>query len=135
MDEEDFRALIEIVEKELRDVGLGEIADPAHYLVANPETGDVQLLEPKKRLIEMLDALDSAMAIRDRETYTKAMASLTQVTRGEGPKDAVYVPTSDEGHMKEISLSDAPELSNIRSEIKAFIERLDEPEPDPWMAP
>jgi hypothetical protein len=71
MDEDDFRALVEIVEEELREVGLGNLADPAHYLTIDPETGDARLIDPQKRVIEMLEALDRAMAIRDRETYTR----------------------------------------------------------------
>ncbi len=135
MDQEDFRALIQIVEQELRDVGLSEIADNAHYLIANSETGDVRLLEPETHLIEMLDAFDNAMAIRDHVTYEKAMANLNQVTEGEGPQSVVYIPASDEDDVNEIDFSNAPNLSEIREELRAFISRRNEPDPGSGMTP
>jgi len=135
MDDDDFRYLIGIVETELRDVGLGEIADTYHYVITEPETGDARLLEPKRRLIEMLDAFDNAMAIRDLQTYKKAMMDLNVVTDGKGPNDVVYAPVPEERDEQKISLSLAPDLSNLRSNLQFFIQRFIMLDPGPEPAP
>ena len=76
MDENDYRALIELVETQLRDVGAPDITDARHYVSPNAETRDALLLPPKARLIAMLRAFGRLLAVEDRATYDIALTRI-----------------------------------------------------------
>ena len=78
MDDDDYRALIAIVAEELRESGAAELADERNYARQEEETGEARLLDPQRRLIEMLEAFNRFLAIQDRQTYVSALSSIAR---------------------------------------------------------
>lgn len=123
MDEEDFRALIEVVAEELALSGAPDLADERHYSVTNPETGEPELYKPLKRLIEMLSAFERHAAIRDRSVADSSLAAIRRAVRDDGPTRAVVELIDDRGP-REIDLAEAPDLADVRADITRIIHRL-----------
>jgi hypothetical protein len=124
VDEDDYRALIAVVESELREIGAGEIADERHYVVLDQETGDARLLAPPRRLLEMLRAFGRMMSVEDHATYERAMFVVAEHLRGDRPRGAVVVPTADDRDAVPIDLAVAPNLGEARFTLGRLIERL-----------
>lgn len=130
MNERDYRALIELVEGQLRSIGASDLADPQHYVVF--EDGEARLLDPFNRLIQMLEALDRKMAIEDRATFDAAMESLNRSTAGEGPRAAlVELARDQEVDAVKVDLSGAPDLRETRMMLRRLIGQLRESRPLP----
>jgi len=123
LDDEDYRALISILSEELRTVGAADIADERHYVTEDAETGELRLLIPQLRLIEMLEALDRFLAIQDGATYRAAISSISQSVDGAAPERATVLLTTD-GLPREVDLSKAPELDFIRRDLRSLIGSL-----------
>jgi len=125
VDEDDFRALIAVVEAELRDAGFEDVSDQRHYAEIDRETGERRLMIPHRRLIEILRAFGRILAVEDRATYEIALHRMAERLRGgESPRGAVVVPTADNGDAIPIDLGAAPELGEVRHALAALIERL-----------
>lgn len=125
MDDDDFLAIIAVLETRLRDADAGDIADPRHYLDRDPETGEARMPEPRKRLIEMLLAFDRFLAVRDRQTFKESMESLRRSlgrTADFGLQDVVVV--SDDVRAHPVSLSETPDLSELRSDLQRLVGQL-----------
>jgi hypothetical protein len=123
VDEDDFRAVIDALADELRSVGAPDIADPRHYGDEDPETGERRLINPQRRLVEMLNGFERFLAIQDRQTYEKAMARMANTLGGEGPKAASVIQTTD-GEPREYFLYEAPDLREVRNDVLTLIGRL-----------
>ena len=123
MDEEDYRALIDLIAGELAQSGAPDIADERHYTRTDPETGEAELYDPLKRLIEMLRAFERHVAIQDRSVAETALAVIRRAGRGEGPTRATVV-LADDGGPREVDLAEAPDLSQVREDITRIIHRL-----------
>ena len=123
MDDDDYRALIEVLSEELRMSGAADIADERHYVKQNEETGETELIEPSKRIIEMLTAFDRHLAIQDVAMYALALEKLRINIEGPSPESAVVVLANDET-MREVDLSKAPDLQDIRKDLKSLLETL-----------
>lgn len=123
MDDEDYRALIEIVAEELRLSGVPDIADERHYQRTDPETGDAHLVEPQKRLIEMLRAFDRHVSVRDGALVEQSLRAIRDMTRGEGPRHAVIALAND-AEAREIDLGEAPDMREVRVDLNSLIARL-----------
>jgi hypothetical protein len=125
MEDEDYRALIDLVAEELRRSGVPDIAHERHYVYTDPETGEATLFEPQKRLTLMLEAFERHVAIQDRQVVEKSLETINRVTRGEGPRRVVVALASD-GAAREIDLAEAPDLHIVRQDLVGLIGRLRE---------
>lgn len=124
MNSEDFLSLIDLLTKELQQSGAGEIANPQYYVQYNPETGETRLLPPRQRLIDMLSAFERFMAVRDRATLQSSLARINALGI-EGRVVAVNVLlTSGEGEGEVVNLVKAPDLSEIRAQVRQLIRQL-----------
>lgn len=123
MNEDDYRALIDLVFEELTRSGAPEIADERNYTRTDPETGETELYDPMKRLIEMLRAFERHVATQDRSVAETALAVIRRAGRGDGPARATVV-LADDGGPREIDLADAPDYSQVRKDITRIINRL-----------
>jgi hypothetical protein len=123
MDEEDLRALIEVVAEELALSGASDLADERHYTTTDPEGGEPELYDPLKRLIEMLRAFERYVAIQDRGVAEASLAVIRRAVRGDGPTRAVVELANDRG-AREIDLAEAPDLAEVRKDIIGIIHRL-----------
>ncbi|MDR3525574.1 MAG: hypothetical protein P4L66_15900 [Acetobacteraceae bacterium] len=125
MDDDDFRALIAVLEQELRGAGATDIADPRHYLRPGIEGGEARLLNPQERLVEMLAAFERKLAMEDRATYHKALARMNEALDSDGPQGAVFELVREQERTPiVVDLGDAPELGELRDEIGLLITRL-----------
>jgi hypothetical protein len=125
MDEEDFLALIAILERQLRDIGAAELADARHYTWRDTETGDARMHDGRRRLQLMLEALDRKLAVEDRATYDAALGRINRTVRDGGLSNAI-VETAD-GRL--VSLSEAPDLSHVREDLQRLIGQILEAPP------
>jgi hypothetical protein len=125
MDEEDFLALIAVLEQQFRDIGAAELADARHYTLRDPATGDARLYDGHRRLKLMLEALGRRIAIEDRATYNTALARINGAVREGGLRD-VIVEAAD-GRI--VNLSEAPHLSDVREELRRLIAQILEAPP------
>lgn len=123
MDVDDYRELIEVLVQELRSSGAADIADERHYVEFDIETGETRLLNPQHRLIEMLKAFERFLAIQDRKVYHDALISIARTIEGEPPQRATVVLTTDDA-LREVDLSETPDLSPIREDLQRFVIRL-----------
>lgn len=126
MNDDDFRALIEIVQAEARASDAADVANDRHYVSRNSDTEDVRMLPPPKHLIAMLEALGRLMAVRDRATYNHSLARIRYHLHGEGPTGAFVTQTTGDSERSEVNLADTPELSNLRRDLAILIGRLRE---------
>lgn len=126
MNEEDFRLLIDAVEARLIEAGAAELADETNYVSADENTGEERLLDPKHRLIAMLQAFDRYLAVRDNATYQNAMGRIRQNIREGSPERAMFVPVADAVESVGYDLSSAPDLSEVRLSLRRLEEQLRE---------
>ncbi len=129
MNDEDYLALITLVQANFRNIGAPELGDQSHYLGEESETGEVRLLPARDRLIAMLRAFERFMAVRDAETYRRAMTRIAEWVE-EPPVRAVVLPLPGD-EAATIDLQDAPELSEPRRRVHLLIERLAAAEAEP----
>ena len=123
MDDDDYRMLIEIVEEELHRSGVPDIADERHYQQTDPETGEVYLIDPRKRLIEMLYAFDRHVSVRDGAIVEQSLSAIGRATSGEAPRQVV-VALANDGEAREIDLAEAPNMRDVRADVGNLIARL-----------
>jgi hypothetical protein len=133
MEDDDYRALIDELVRQLVAVGARDLAEDGNYIIANPETGEGELLGPRERLIEMLQAFERFLAVRDGGAANIAFGSILATLRrsAETPADpplpnGVVVELAAERDVArvEISLLDAPNLGPIRNDLDVLIRQL-----------
>jgi hypothetical protein len=122
MDDDDLVELIALVEQQLEEAGLGEIADPTLYAERDRETGEPRPLPPMKRLIEMLRAFDRHLSVEDPRTYEAALKRINGSLEEGFVEDAVVIPL--DGRSDPVSLADGPQVGEIRQGLEALIGRL-----------
>jgi len=118
--------LIDAVEARLIEAGAAELADETNYVSADENTGEERLLDPKHRLIAMLQAFDRYLAVRDNATYQNAMGRIRQNIREGSPERAMFVPVADAVESVGYDLSSAPDLSEVRLSLRRLEEQLRE---------
>jgi len=127
MDNDDYRALIDILKGQLRAAGAGEIADDRHYLFPDPNDGEPRLMEPLKQLTQMLAAFERKLAMEDRQTFERALGRMNEVLRGERINGAEYIPARDgDREPRPIDLARAADLTQVREGVQHLIGRLQE---------
>lgn len=124
MNSEDYLGLVDLLTRQLQESGAGEIASPRHYVEYNPETGETRLLPPRQRLIEMLAAFERFLAVRDRATLRSSLERINALAI-KGRVAAVEVLlTPGDGEGKVVNLAGAPELSEMRTQVRQLIRQL-----------
>lgn len=128
MDDEDYRALIQLVENQLREVGLAEVADPINYMDDGYEDGEPRrsietprLLPPRNHLIALLDAFDTQLMLRDQAVVNKSIRMIDRYSDGRHPTGAVVYGAGGE---PVFDLKELPDLYELRSELQNLILKL-----------
>lgn len=121
MDEDDYRELILVVERQLQAVGLDDLTDERHYIDLDEDTGDARPVSPRRHLLEMLHAFERALAVRDRRTYAVALGRINERLQNDGPRGAFVVPA---GEGPAVDLGSVPDLGQVREELTILIKEL-----------
>jgi hypothetical protein len=124
MTDDDFRAIIAIVEKSLRDVGADELANPELYVRRDEDAGEWRRLSPQWHLLDMLKAFDRWLAVRDGATGAGAIARINEVLTDGRMEDAVVMATDEVGDGSATSLRQAPVLESVRHDLRNLIGKL-----------
>lgn len=132
MEDDDYRALIEELVRQLISVGAQDIAEDANYIVVNPETGEGELLGPRERLIELLQAFERFLAVRDGGAANIAFDNIQTTLRRSAETLTAPVPNGVVVELAaerdvarvEINLLNAPNLGPIRDDLDALIRQL-----------
>lgn len=128
MNDDDYRALIQLVENQLRAVGLAEVADPINYLDDGYEYGELRrsietprLLPPRDHLIALLDAFDTQLMLRDQRVVNDSLSLIKRYSGSAYPTGAVAYGAGDEPIF---DLTKLPDLSELRTELQNLIRDL-----------
>lgn len=89
MNQREMTELADYLEARLREIGETEIADPRLYTYELEETGEQHLVDPRKRIVLMLDALERSAVLLDRSTFDSARARLEDHVKGMEDVDIV----------------------------------------------
>lgn len=89
MNQREMAELADYLEARLREIGETEIADPRLYTYEFEETGEQHLVDPRKRIVLMLDALERSAVLLDRSTFDSARARLQDNVKGMEDVDIV----------------------------------------------
>ena len=126
MDDDDFRALVALVQAELRASGAADVANEAHYVIRSSDAEDDRMLPPEKHLVEMLEAFGRMMAVRDRATYNDALKRIRNSVTNEGPVGAFVTRAPEDTERVDVDLSLSPDLSEVRGDLRHLIGQLRE---------
>ncbi len=130
MEDDDYHELIKLVADRLTAVGAGDIADERHYIINDPDTDERRILGPRYQLIAMLQAFERFLAIQDRGTYDAAFRLFNEWAPDRGPRTVTFVPTEGAADINPVDLASAPDLSEVRDNLRELIYRLKiDPEP------
>ena len=124
MNDDDFRAIIALVEQRLRDVGANELANPDLYVRRDEEIDEWRRLSPQEHLLDMLKAFDRWLAVRDGATFAAAQERINDLLKEGRLEDAVVISTGEAGDGATVSLAKAPDLGPIRDELRRLIGQL-----------
>lgn len=127
MNDDDFLALIALVQTELRNSGAAAVTNDRHYLIDEAVADEKRLLPPRKHLLALLEAFGRHMAVRDYRTYLSSIEGINRhLDRPTWIERAVVVPAQGETPRDEIDLSHAPDLSGLREALSQLVSRLRE---------
>lgn len=132
MEDDDYRALIEELVRQLIGVGAQDLADEANYIVESPETGEGELLGPRERLIEMLQAFERFLAVRDGSVANAAFDNIQTSLRQSAetavaplPNGVIVELATERGVApSQVNLLNAPNLRPVRGEVDALVRDL-----------
>ena len=124
MTDDDFRAIIALIEQRLRDVGADELANPELYVRRDEEIDEWRRLSPQEHLLEMLKAFDRWLAVRDGAMFAAAQARINELLKEGRLEDAVVLSTGEAGDGVTVSLAEAPDLGRIRDDLRSLIGQL-----------
>ena len=79
----------------------------------------------------MLQAFERYLSIRDKHTFSTAMARINESLPETPVEDAAFVPLSETVTDSSISLGDAPDLSTVRKDLRTLINQLQEDDDPP----
>ena len=108
--DEDYEALIRLVEAHLHAVGLSGLADENRYGFTDREEGQFRLYPPDKRLDLMLAAFERHLTVRDSESVSRSLAAVNAELEFGRVADAEIVPAQDGTGRAPARLSGGPNL-------------------------
>ena len=126
MDDREYQALVELVERQLRISGVPGIADRRHYLEFDAESGEPRLLEPRQRLVLLLEAFERHVITQDGQLLEHCLAEKNDVVGGDGPR-RIVVEVAGDGSAREVDLAEAPDMAPIRERLRGLISNLRDP--------
>ena len=126
MDTADYRELVELLQNLLREAGAAELADIRLYAARETDTGELRSVSPKEHVIAMLQAFERYLSIRDKHTFSTAMARINESLPETPAADATFVPLSEPVADSSISLGAAPDLSTVRKDLRTLVIQLKE---------
>ena len=109
----------------------GELADIRLYVSREADTADLGPVTPEEHAIALFQAFDRYLSIRDRHTFSTALARINETLAETAAKDATFVPVSEAVADSSLSLGAAPDLSTLRNNLRVFINQLKEDEGPP----
>ena len=121
MNTADYRELVELLRNLLEEAGAGELADSRLY--ASQEGGPAT---PREHALGMLQAFDRYLSIRDRNTFSTALARINESLPDTQVEDATFAPLSEAVAASSVSLGAAPDLSAVRKDLRGLIDQLQE---------
>lgn len=123
MSEDDYRALILLVEERLTSVGASNVADEANYLM-DDGGGSKILMPPQKHLIEMLEGFERYLAVRDKNTLIEGLIGIQQAVEGDFIKQAFMQRPVSGVRRDDIDLMNAPDLKKLREAVRTLANKL-----------
>lgn len=126
MDTADYRELVALLQNLLRAAGAEELADISIYVSRESGTGELGPVSPKEHAIRMLQAFERYLSVRDRRTFSTALARINQLLPETPVEDAAFMLLSEIGEEPSISLGAAPDLSTVRKDLRILIGQLQE---------
>ena len=126
MEEDEFDRLFRLVQGLLREQGLPEIADESNFIEAQDGEQPPRLMEPQKRLVAILEALDVHLMLNDSNVVRRSLDLISETCDGPGPRTAVVVMPRDRGTTSIDDLLALPDLNELREALRKLIYRLTE---------
>jgi hypothetical protein len=121
------------IEDELRTlcatIGALEVLEDRYYFVDDGTEGSVRLLDPRRRVLAQLDALDRFLCALDGSVYQSTMETIQGLLseRSDKPSDAVLLlPERSGTGAQQFDFRQLPNLKKQRAELTAFRNRLAE---------
>ena len=124
MEDDDYLALIDLVERRLTDAGADELADPALYTRRDYETGERSMLPPDQRLVAMLEAFNRHMKARDIATFEVALKRINKNLHEGFVNGAIVEDGDDERSGEPVDLEQSPRFAEPRERLEVLIARL-----------
>ena len=131
MNTADYRDLVALLQNLLRETGAAELADIRLYASRATDIGDLRPFSPKEHVIAMLQAFERYLSIRDKHTFSTAMARINESLPETSVEDAAFVPLLEPVSDSAISLGDAPDLSTVRNDLRDLINQLQDDDSPP----
>lgn len=126
MEDEEFIRLIQLVEGQLRERGLAHVAAEENFIELPELDEPARLMEPKERLIALLEAFDIHLMLNDSSVARRSLSLISEACDGPGPETAIVVKPLDRGATPTENLLDLPNLDNLREELKKLLYRIRE---------
>lgn len=129
MNEEDWQEIVRLIQRELTEVGLSNIADLGQY---ETQEGSERDLPDGKSLVElMLDALDRELSVRSDTTVRQSLFEIAEVI-DEGPRPTAAVVflgrdrSSIEGRKEDEDLRGDKNIPAAIEELRGLVGQLRE---------
>ena len=126
METNEYRELIELVEAQLRELGLDDLAATSNYVVYDPEEGTYRPLSAEDHLIQILTAFERHVAIQDQAIFDIALRRINDTLEEGQVEDVVFAPVSDYRADNTISLGRAPKFGELRGDLARLLSGLRE---------
>ena len=126
MAENDFNELLGIIQSQLRDIGLVDIANLSNY---ENELEEKRLPDARFLVISMLKALDRHFAVHSQNTVDEALREIrAMVEEGDGPRYAQVITDPErarvEGKKEEEIIYGEQAIVEVRKELHDLIALL-----------
>lgn len=129
MTDQDYLELIGFLKEQLRTVGLESLTDDERYV--EYYSGEKRLPSPRVQLKHLLSDLELEMAVRDRQTYDRALRSIRLSShRKTSPRVVVRRTPRVDQPSPDIDMEGVPRLTGVRKSIEQLMRLLAE-ESDP----
>ena len=126
MQTNEYRELIELVEAQLRELGLDDLAATSNYVVYDPEEGAYRPLSAEDHLIQILTAFERHVAIQDQAIFNIALRRINNTLEEGQVEDVIFAKVSDYRAADTHSLGGAPKFGELRDDLRRLVSGLRE---------